>query len=98
MEKGGPTGEGRMGQVLTLEERTALLEGLREAGDGQDSELRPSTTRIMTREQGCPEHRQISRFQNLSNWLMAMTGIQWPSLLRTKGLAAWEQKSPRPGS
>ncbi len=69
-----------MGQVLTPEEMAALLEGLREAGAGHDFELRPSPTRIMTRGQGCLEHRQISRFQNLSNWLMAMTEIQWPSL------------------
>jgi hypothetical protein len=69
-----------MSQVLTPEEMAALLEGLREAWGGQDSELRPSPTRTMTRGQGFPEHRQISRFQNLSNWLMAMTEIQWPSL------------------
>jgi len=71
-----------MGQVLTPEEMAALLEGLKEAGTGQDSEPRPSPTRIMTRGQGCPEHRQISRFQNLSNWLMAMTEMQWPSLIK----------------
>jgi hypothetical protein len=69
-----------MGQVLTPEEMAALLEGLREAGAGEDSELRPSPTRFVTRDQGFPEHRQISRFQNLSNWLMAMTEIQWPTL------------------
>jgi hypothetical protein len=69
-----------MGQVLTPEEMAALLEGLREMGDDQDSELRSSPTRIMARGQGFPEHRQISRFQNLSNWLMAMTEIPWPSL------------------
>jgi hypothetical protein len=69
-----------MGQVLTPEEMAALLEGLKEAGAGEDFELRPSPTKIRTRGQGCPEHRQISRFQNLSNWLMAMTEIQWPSL------------------
>ena len=85
-----------MGQVLTPEEMAALLEGLREVGDGQDSEPRPLPTRIMTLGQGFTEHRQISRFQNLSNWLLAMTEIQWPSLI--KGLAAWEQKSPRQGS
>jgi hypothetical protein len=69
-----------MGQVLTPEEMAALLEGLREAEGSHDAELRPSSHRIMTPGQGCPEHRQISRFQNLSNWLMAMTEIQWPFL------------------
>jgi hypothetical protein len=69
-----------MGQVLTSEEMAALLEGLREAKDGQDSELRSSPTKIMAQGQGCPEHRQISRFQHLSNWLMAKTEIPWPSL------------------
>jgi hypothetical protein len=80
MAKGGLRGRGRMGQVVTPDEMAALLEGLRETGGGQDFELRPSPTRIMTRGQGFPEHRQISCFQNLSNWLMAMTEIQWPSL------------------
>jgi hypothetical protein len=80
MVKGGPRGRGRMGQVLTPEEMAALLEGLREAGGGQDPELQPSPSRVIARSQGCPEHRQNSRFQNLSNWLRARTEIQWPSL------------------
>jgi hypothetical protein len=69
-----------MGQVLTPEEMAALLEGLREMGGGQDFKPRPGPTRIMARGQGFPEDRQISLFQNLSNWLLAMTEIQWPSL------------------
>jgi hypothetical protein len=69
-----------MGQVLTPEEIAALLEGLREVEGGHDSELRPSPAKTMTRGQGGPEHPQIGLFQNLSNWLIAMTEIQSPSL------------------
>lgn len=69
-----------MSQVLTPEEMAALLAGLREAEGGPDGERRDSSKEIVLPGRGFPERRQVSSFQNLSNWLMAMADLRWPHL------------------
>ena len=69
-----------MDQVVTPEEMTALLEGLREAEGGPGSLPCQAPQEIMSRGRGFPERRRITGFQNLSNWLMALADLRWPHL------------------
>ena len=75
--------EGRraqVSQVLTPEEMAALLEGLREAEGGPDSLLHHAPEEIMSRGRVFPERGRNISFQNLSNWLTALTDLCWPLL------------------
>jgi hypothetical protein len=67
-------------QVLTPEEMTALFEGLKEAEASLDSEGCASPKEIISRDRSFPEGPKISKFRDLSNWLMAMADLRWPHL------------------
>jgi hypothetical protein len=82
-----------MGQVLTPEEMAALLEGLREAGGGQDSEVLHQDHDTRSGFPGTPPNFTFPKFIKLADG-----DDRDPVALIIKGLAAWEQKSPRQGS
>jgi hypothetical protein len=96
MAKGAPRGRGKMRQVLTPEERAALLEGLREAGAGQDSELRPLARQDHDTRAGLPGTPPNFTFPKFIQ--LADGDDRDPVALLITGLAAWEQKSSRQSS
>jgi len=61
-----------MSPVVTPEEMAALLEGLREAEDGLDSECRMCPKEVSPRGRGFLEGRHLASFRKLSAWLMAL--------------------------
>jgi hypothetical protein len=69
-----------MSQVLTPEEMAALLEGLREAEGGPGSLPHHAPEEILSRGRVFPERCRNTSFQNLSNWLTALTDLRWPHL------------------
>jgi hypothetical protein len=69
-----------MSQVLTPEEIAALFEGLREAEGEPGSPQRDLPEAILSRGRVFPERWRIPRFQNVSNWLMALGDLRWPHL------------------
>ena len=69
-----------MNQVVTPEEMTALLEGLRETEDGPGSQPCQAPREIRSRGRGFPERARITGFHNLSNWLMVLADLRWPHL------------------
>jgi hypothetical protein len=69
-----------MSQVLTPEEMAALLEGLKEAEGGPGSLHHPAPEEIRSRGRVFPERGRNTSFQNLSNWLTALTDLGWPHL------------------
>ena len=69
-----------MNQVVTPEEMTALLEGLRETEGGPGSPPSQAPREIMSRDRVFPERGRITVFHNLSNWLMVLADLRWPHL------------------
>ncbi len=69
-------------QVLTSEEMTALLEGLRETEAEPGSRHRDLPEGIRSRGRVFPEvdRMVMSGCQNFSNWLMELADLRWPHL------------------
>jgi hypothetical protein len=69
-----------MSQILTPEEMTALLEGLREDEDGSGSVYYHPPEEITTGDRDCLEPGRINRSHNLATLLMVLADLRWPHL------------------
>lgn len=67
-------------QVVTPEEMTALVEGLRQAEDGPGSPYYHTPQETTPRGGMFSEFVRIHRFQNLTAWLMELADLRLPHL------------------